>query len=57
MMQVEVIDALSASRWPGAEAASTAAIAAFRSHCEALAQVQVRDHPGRAFPHISELCV
>ena len=44
MMQVEVIDALSASRWPGAEAASTAAIAAFRSHCEALAQVQVRDH-------------
>ena len=45
MMQVEVIDALSASRWPGAKAASTAAIAAFRSHCEALAQVQVRDHP------------
>ena len=49
MMQVEVIDALAASRWPGAKAASTAAIAAFRSHCEALAQVQVRLRPPELF--------
>ena len=49
MMQVEVINALSASRWPGAKAASTAAIAAFRSHCEALAQVQVRLRPPELF--------
>jgi|EP01046_Picozoa_sp_COSAG06_P028251 hypothetical protein len=30
MMQAEVIDALSASSWPGATAAKTAAIAAFK---------------------------
>lgn len=40
MMQFEVIDALSASSWPGATAAKVAAIAVFQAHCEALAQVR-----------------
>ena len=43
MMQAEVIDALSASSWPGVTAAKAVAVAAFQAHCEALAQAQAPD--------------